>query len=161
MGSGSRIGQFSRENAVIGPRPAKGSVPAYRITFNERLDTAERFVTIAHELGHIFCGHLGGCVSGSRENDESGRPDRSSLSKHEKEVEAEAVAFLVASRAGVVPASAEYLRGFVESADISHIDLEQVVRAAARVERLAKLHYGSMAFDRPNQEGGKRRRSSP
>ena len=81
------------------------------------------------------------------ENDESGWSDRRAVSKHEREVEAEAVAFLVASRAGVVPASAEYLCDFVRSADISKIDLELIVRAAARIERLAKLHYGTMAFD--------------
>jgi hypothetical protein len=66
IGSTSRIGQFAQENAVTGPPSAGASVPVYRISFNGRLDTAERFVTIAHELGHIFCGHLGGCVSDSR-----------------------------------------------------------------------------------------------
>jgi hypothetical protein len=47
----------------------------------------------------------------------------------------------------VVPASAEYLTDFVRSANISKIDLELIVRAAARIERLAKLHYGTMAFE--------------
>jgi hypothetical protein len=36
---------------------------------------------------------------------------------------------------------------FVRSANISKIDLELIVRAAARIERLAKLHYGTMAFE--------------
>jgi hypothetical protein len=147
IGGGSRIGEFAHENAATGPRSASAPAPTYRITFNGRLNLAERFVTLAHELGHIFCGHLGGCASGPRENDESGWPDRRSLSNHEREVEAEAVAFLVASRAGVVPASAEYLSGFVRAADISKIDLELIVRASARIERLAKLHYGTMVFE--------------
>jgi hypothetical protein len=153
MEGGSRIGQFAQDNAETGPRPRNASVPAYRITFNERLNTAERFATIAHELGHIFCGHLGACASGPRESDESGWRDRRSFSKHEKEVEAEAVAFVVASRAGVVPASAEYLREFVRSADISRIDPELIVRAAARIERLAGLHYGTMAFEPGDTKG--------
>jgi len=136
--AGSRIGEFADRNATTGPRSGSAMIPAYRIAFNGRLSTSERFVTIAHELGHIFCGHLGGCASGQRENDESGWRDRRAVSKHEREVEAEAVAFLVASRAGVVPASAEYLSDFVRSADISKIDLDLIVRAAARIERLAK-----------------------
>jgi hypothetical protein len=47
------------------------------------------------------------------------------------------------------PSSAEYLRGFVASADISGVDLELIVRAAARIERMAKIRYGSMAFHPP------------
>jgi hypothetical protein len=43
--------------------------------------------------------------------------------------------------------SAQYLAGFVRSANISKIDLDLIVRAAARIERLAKLHYGTMAFE--------------
>src|SRR3984893_2953396 len=95
------------------------------------------------------CLPIGICASGQNARDESGWPDRRGLSKHEREVEAEAVAFLVACRAGLVPASAEYLRGFVASADISGVDLELIVRAAARIERMAKIRYGSMAFHPP------------
>jgi hypothetical protein len=53
-----RIGEFAHENSETGLGSASASLPAYRITFNGRLNTAERFVTITHELGHIFCGHL-------------------------------------------------------------------------------------------------------
>ena len=81
-------------------------------------------------------------------------PDRTSYGKHEKEVEAEAVAYLVASRAGLVAASAEYLKARPRlKADITAIDIDLVVRAAARMtERLAKTHYGSMAFSLANKK---------
>jgi len=107
-----------------------------------------------HELGHIFCGHLGECQSRS-EVDESGWPDRRFLGKHEREVEAEAVAFLVASRAGLVTESAAYLKTHAERGDMMKIDIELIVRAAARIERLAKIHYGAMGF------GERRRPRSP
>jgi hypothetical protein len=32
------------------------------------------------------------------------------------------------------------------------IDIDLVVRAAARIERLAKIHYGSMAFKVSNRK---------
>ena len=116
------------------------------VTVNDRLKPIERFVTIAHELGHIFCGHLGECTSQAKNDEESGWPDRRALGKDEKEVEAEAVAYLLASRAGIVTCSAAYLRAYAKRADRAQIDLDLVVRASARIERLAKIHYGSMAF---------------
>ncbi len=79
-------------------------------------------------------------------NEESGWPDRTSLGKHEKEVEAEAVAYLVASRAGLVAASAEYLKSHASRADIKAINIDLIVRSAVRIERMAKIHYGSMLF---------------
>jgi hypothetical protein len=140
------IGLFVGENATSNALADKQGIPAFRIVVNDRLEPGERFVTIAHELGHIFCGHLGSCLSRSGREEESGWPDRRSLGKPEKEVEAEAVAYLVASRAGLVTKSAEYLQGYAQDADIKKIDVELIVRAAARIERLAKIHYGSMAL---------------
>jgi hypothetical protein len=149
--NGSRIGEFAQENAATSAGPTLGRIPSYRVTVNERLEPKERFVTIAHELGHIFCGHLGGCTARVTRDEESGWPDRNSLGKHEKEVEAEAAAYLVASRAGLVAASAEYLRVHASRADIAAIDIDLIVRAAARIERLAKIHHGSMIFKTTNK----------
>lgn len=149
--NGSRIGEFAHENAASAAQPVTSQIPLYRITVNERLVPKERFVTITHELGHIFCGHLGGCASHMGKDEESGWPDRTRLGRHEREIEAEAVAYLVASRAGLIAASAEYLKGYAASADIAAINLDLVVRAAARIERLAKIHHGSMIFQAPNK----------
>jgi hypothetical protein len=59
------------------------------------------------------------------------------------------LAYLVASRAAVITASAQYLKEYAKRADMKKVDLELVVRAAARIERLAKIRYGSMAFHPP------------
>jgi hypothetical protein len=45
-----------------------------------------------------------------------------------------------------VTESAAYLKAHAQRADMKKIDLDLIVRAAARIERLAKIHYGSMAF---------------
>jgi hypothetical protein len=68
------------------------------------------------------------------------------LGKHEKEVEAEAAAFLVASRAALFAKSANYLASYVRQADARQVDMELVVRAAARIERFAGIRYGTMEF---------------
>jgi hypothetical protein len=146
LDSGNRIGEFAQENAATSPQSRIGRIPVYRITVNDRLEPKEQFVTIAHELGHIFCGHLGACAPGVANDEESGWQDRAWLSKHEKEVEAEAVAYLVGARTGVIAASAEYLKTHAARADMRTIDIDLIVRAAARIERLAKIHYGSMKF---------------
>jgi hypothetical protein len=44
---------------------------------------------------------------------------------------------------------AQYLKEYAKRADMKKVDLELVVRAAARIERLAKIRYGSMAFHPP------------
>jgi hypothetical protein len=67
-----------------------------------------------------------------------------------KEGSFRAVAYLVASRAAVMTASPQYLKEYAKRADMKKIELELVVRAAARIERLAKIRYGSMAFHPPS-----------
>ena len=93
---GSSFGEFAGQYAASSNEQGIEGVPSYRVTFNDRLNPTERFITIAHELGHIFLGHLGECASGKGNDDESGWPDRRWLGKNEKEIEAEAVAYLVA-----------------------------------------------------------------
>jgi hypothetical protein len=150
LGQSDTIGNFVLANVTPSQAEHNVKIPKYRVTVNDRLSPTERFVTLSHELGHIFCGHLGGCTSISGNQDESGWPDRSSIGKATKEVEAEAVAFLVAARAGVITRSAAYLKSYAERAKMEDVDVDTVVRAAARVERLAKIHYGTMVFKSPS-----------
>jgi hypothetical protein len=151
FGDGALISNFARKNASSEAEADKRRIPAFRITVNDRLEPSERFVTIVHELAHIFCGHLGECKSPSGNEEESGWPDRHSLGKCEKELEAEAVAYLVASRAELVTGSTTYLKPYAQRADMECVDVDLIVRAAARIERLAKIHYGSMAFKPENE----------
>jgi hypothetical protein len=79
-------------------------------------------------------------------DDEGGWPNRTGLEKHEREIEAEAVAYLVCSRGGIIPASVQYLKAHAAKADIRLINLDLIVRSAARIERLAKIRHGSIQF---------------
>jgi hypothetical protein len=125
-----------RANDVVGKK--ERWISSWRVKINDRMTPAEQLVTIAHELGHVFCGHLGGC-DGLK--DQGGWPESRGLGYHEREMEAEAVAWLVAKRAGVLSASAAYLERHVKEGQPARVDKELVARAAARIESLARLRY--------------------
>lgn len=149
----SAIWKAAAAVATVRTDADRPNIPCYRVTLNDRLTDKEQFVTPAHEFGHIFCGHLGACLSQrTRDDDEGGWPDRHQQDKNVKEIEAEAVAYLVAARAGLAAASASYLPEFAKKVDPAAVDLELIIRAAARIERLARIKYGKMTFNLPRQE---------
>jgi hypothetical protein len=101
-----------------------------------------QFATLAHELGHLFLGHLG-------PDKALNVPQRASMDTAQRELEAESVAFLACSRNGVTATSETYLAKYVTThTTIDHIDLYQVMRAAGQVETLLGLTAHTQ-YDRP------------
>ena len=108
-------------------QPADKCAAEFRIRLNAKHDLPTRFATLAHELGHIYCGHL--CA------DRKGRwPNRYWLSHEQREMEAEAVAWLECQRTGVAPRSKDYLRYLISSAEMEGISVYAIFEAANRVE---------------------------
>jgi hypothetical protein len=92
----------------------------YELLVNGNLDIGAKYATLVHELGHLFCGHLGS-------PDESWWPDRRDRNKNEREFEAESVTWLVCERIGVKNPSAKYLAGYLEqNKEIPSISLDAV-----------------------------------
>ncbi len=114
-------------------------IPVWRIKVNDRMTPAQQLATIAHELGHIFCNHTGECGG---HHDHSGWPNRHNLEHDVREMEAEAVAWLVARRAGLKTRSAEYLKHHVAKGGTAQVDVALVERAASRIDGMAGLRYG-------------------
>ena len=113
----------------------------YGIWINRNHDPAIQFATLAHELGHLYLGHLG-------RDRKLSVPRRPQLSHAQREIEAESVAFIVCCRNGVKPKSQPYLANFVDSDSTSEdVDVYQVVRAAGQVESVLDLAIRSR-FDR-------------
>lgn len=105
----------------------------YRMLVNRNHPVAVRFVTLAHELGHLLLGHLGPDKS-------LNIPKRHPLTHSEQELEAESVAYIVAERNGVQSKSETYLASFVKQATtIDDLDLYQIMRAAGQVETILGL----------------------
>ena len=89
-------------------RPAKPSEPSiYRMAVNKNHNPNVQFSTLAHELAHLFLGHLGRDVC-------LRIPDRSGLKHEQCELEAESTAYLVCARNGVECKSQSYLSGYVK-----------------------------------------------
>ncbi len=105
----------------------------YVLLMNRKHSPAVRFVTLAHELGHLFLGHLG-------LDAKLKIPERRGLGYAQQELEAESVAYIVCGRQGIKPKSETYLAGFMaQETTIGHLDIYQVMRAGGRVETLLGL----------------------
>lgn len=105
----------------------------YTLGLNRNHPPAVQFGTIAHELGHLFLGHLG-------RDGKLGIPDRLGLDRAQQELEAESVAYIVCERHEVHSKSQTYLADFVtQDTTIGKLDIYQVMRAAGHVESLLGL----------------------
>jgi hypothetical protein len=103
-----------------------------RIAIHDELDEPSRFGILCHELAHIHLGHLGS-------DKDHWWPSRSELSHHTIEIEAEATAFIVASRFGLDGASARYVsRHLGDKAMPASVSLDLVAKVAGKLEKMAK-----------------------
>ncbi len=104
------------------PRSGKNH---YELAFNRNHAIPTCFVTVAHELAHLFLGHLG---------PDKGRNVRDRRGVHHalREVEAEMTAYLVSKRNGLKPRSESYLANFQGA--FSDLNFHAVTRAANAVE---------------------------
>lgn len=102
----------------------------YDLILNDSHDRAVQFATLAHELGHLFCGHLGRTDTDFWDN-------RSDEDKTTREMEAEAVAYLVASRRKLQTASSKYLSGYLRPGTVlPKFSLEHILKAAGAIEEM-------------------------
>lgn len=127
-------------------RPAKDTERTlYRIHINRNHPAATQFTTLAHELAHLFLGHLG-------QDKPLNVPERPNMTHAQRELEAESVAFLVCKRNGVTSKSETYLATFVEQhTTIENLDLYQVMRAAGQVESILGL-TAHTKYEKPKKE---------
>lgn len=129
------------ENQLLHPDLA-GNIDAtpsgYQIKLNTIHTRTQQFATIAHELGHLFCGHLG------RRKGEWWPERPTKLELKTKELVAEAVAWLVCQRFRVRPSSARYLSSHLQDAtELPVFSLDAILVAAGVVEEMAKGHVPS------------------
>jgi hypothetical protein len=106
----------------------------YEILLNSNLSAEACYATLVHELGHLYCGHLG-------TPDEKWWPDRLGLPLPIREFEAESICYLVCTRLGIDNASAEYLAGYVRKYESAPpISLDAVLKSSWLIEKMGREH---------------------
>lgn len=132
-GGEGKAGYVKTKTKTVSPATDQQTVNQYQIGINRNHNAAVQFATLAHELGHLFLGHLG--------SDKHLKiPDRSSKTHAEEEIEAESVAYLVCNRNGVRPKSERYLSEYVsEGIGIESLDVYRIMQVAGQVETLLGL----------------------
>lgn len=121
--------------------PDKKKYSQYELGLNQNHDAAMSFVTLAHELGHLFLGHLG--------DDPKLRIKNRQPPHREREIEAESVAYIVCKRNGIECRSQKYLHNFVQNGETTDdLDLYAITRAPGRVEQLLNLSKSARVLER-------------
>lgn len=124
---------FAKEDdrLAIGGASKKSEVKScYKIIINSKHEANVQFVTLIHELAHLYLGHLGG-------DKDRKIPNRLRLCGSMRELEAESVAYIVCARSGVMSRSESYLAGYVErNMTIENIDIYIIFKAAGQIEAL-------------------------
>ncbi|WP_139313420.1 ImmA/IrrE family metallo-endopeptidase [Rhodoferax antarcticus] len=110
-----------------------GEKSAYKMRMNQNHNPNVQFATLAHELAHLFLGHLG-------QDKYLSIPIRPTQTHTQQELEAESTAYIVCTRNGVENQSASYLKNYVEKdTTTERLDMYQIMRAAGQVETLLGL----------------------
>jgi hypothetical protein len=125
-----------------GANPRYVEIPVrYEMLYNGNMTKEAAYVTIVHELAHLYCGHLG-------TPNRKWWPDRRGLDHTVREFEAESVAHLVCSRLGIKSPSDAYLSGYLDqNRQIPKISLECVMKAAGLIENMGKERQKSRKND--------------
>jgi hypothetical protein len=117
---------------------------SYVIHLNKTHCLEDKYTFLAHELGHIFCGHLG-------IDRYAWWPEREDLNINGEEIEAGCVAYLVCRRKGLRACAEKYLANYVgTNQEIPAFSLNAVLQAVSYVEEMGR---------HPWKEPRKRRRN--
>jgi hypothetical protein len=108
---------------------------SYLIHLNKTHSLEEKYSSLAHELGHIFCGHLG-------IDRYAWWPERENLTISGEEIEAGCVAYLVCKRKGLRACSEKYLSNYIgANQEIPAFSLNAVLQAVNYVEEMGKHRW--------------------
>lgn len=109
---------------------------SYLVLLNKDHSPEEQYSTLAHELGHIFCGHIG--------VDKLAWWDANvNISNSVKEIEAESVAYLVCRRMGLIASSDKYLSAYTTPTEqeIPFFGLNAVFQATDYIEKMGESKW--------------------
>ncbi|MCC6694835.1 MAG: ImmA/IrrE family metallo-endopeptidase [Candidatus Hydrogenedentes bacterium] len=108
---------------------------SFHIALNSKHTETQHLGTLVHELGHIFCGHLGETKAGFW-------PDRDSLDLDVREFEAETVAYLFTERLNLDIGSEKYLSGYLtREEELPEFSLDAILKAVGKIEAMCQDRF--------------------
>ena len=109
----------------------------YLILIDKTQNLEDRYASLAYELGHIFCSHLG-------IDRHAWWPERRDLDISGEEIEADAVAYLVCRRSGFHAGSQNYLLNYSEDyPEIPFFSINAVIQAVGYIENMGRHRWKS------------------
>jgi uncharacterized protein DUF955 len=106
--------------------------PPFHLLLNLKHSEAQQLGTLAHELAHVFCGHLG-------DSEDGFWPDRRYATKVMREFEAETVAYLVTDRFNLDIGSVQYLAGYLsDDKPLPSYSLDTLLKASGKIEEMMR-----------------------
>jgi hypothetical protein len=121
--------------------PGPKQVPEFEVTYNKSQKLAEAYCTLAHELAHIYLGHVCG-------HPKNKWPDRRDRPKDVREFEAESTSYIVCARQGLMTTAPKYLADYLgHNASIPPIDMHRVLVVASKIEEMGR------ALKKPKKKG--------
>ena len=110
---------------------------SYLILIDKTQTLEDRYASLAYELGHIFCSHLG-------IDRHAWWPERRDLDISGEEIEADAVAYLVCRRSGFHAGSQNYLLNYSEDyPEIPFFSINAVIQAVGYIENMGRHRWKS------------------
>lgn len=108
---------------------------SYLILIDGTQPTEDRYSSLAHELGHIFCSHLG-------IDRHAWWPEREDLNINGEEIESDAAAYLVCERLGLKARSAKHLSNYIEvNHELPVFSLNAVLQSVGYLEDMGKSRW--------------------
>lgn len=108
---------------------------SYLVLIDKSPSVEDMYSSLVHELGHIFCGHLG-------IDRHAWWPERENATINGEDLEADAVAYLVCKRLGLQTRSAKYLARYVEKdQQLPVFSLNAVLQAVTYTEEMGKFRW--------------------
>ncbi len=108
---------------------------SYLILIDKTQTLEDRYASLAYELGHIFCSHLG-------IDRHAWWPERGDLNVNGEKIEAETVAYLVCRRSGLQTGSENYLLNYSEAhPEIPLFSINAVIQAVGYIEDMGRHRW--------------------
>lgn len=114
----------------------------YMLSVRNSAEKGELISTILHELGHFFCQHLS--TPGNWDTDK----ERRILSHEAKEIEAEAISWLVCSRIGIKTQSEKYIAELLDGNDEvpDDISYQFIFRSANKISEMLEYQNATEGY---------------